>query len=98
MRKLFILGMTSALFLLSGCIISTTPGTKDITADISKPLEFSIRVIPSKVAYSWSLDGSVISGAVKSSYIYNPVSEDNLTHKLTVNAGKDSFTWTLRPL
>ncbi len=98
MRKpLHIIAILTGL-IFSGCIINATPRGKDIITDMSKPIEFSIKVFPSKVAYSWTLDGSSIAGANTDSFTYNPVPEDNAEHKLTVTAGMDTYSWTIKPL
>lgn len=77
--------------ILSGCIISKTPSTKDVSMNVGEQKTFSIKVFPSRATYVWSLDDETLSNTA-SSYAYTALAGE---HTLTVKAGKDTFTWNV---
>jgi hypothetical protein len=81
--------------MLSGCILSKTPNTNDVTMNLGEEKTFSVNVFP-PATYAWTLDGSPLSTTGKSIVISSDVAGN---HILTVKAkhilGTDTQTWNL---
>ena len=78
--------------MLSGCILSKTPTTNDVSMTLGEQVTFSIKVFPSASIYTWTLDDAALPDTGKS-YVYTM---DGSEHTLTVNAKnlfKDTQTW-----
>jgi hypothetical protein len=86
-----LIGILTAI--LSGCIISKTPTTNEVTMPLDHHRTFSVKVFPSDAAYSWTLDGSPLANT-ESSYEYTAQGGE---HALCVKAshiyGTDTQTW-----
>jgi eukaryotic-like serine/threonine-protein kinase len=81
--------------ILSGCILSKTPNTNNVTMNLGEQKTFSVNVFPSKATYSWTLNGLPISNTGKS-YVYTALGGN---HTLIVKAkhalGTDTQTWNI---
>jgi len=79
--------------MLSGCIVSKTPNTNDVTIPVGEQVTFSVVVFPPTATFAWTLDGESLSNA-ESSYLYTAQGGE---HFLTVRAmhilGTDTQTW-----
>ena len=54
---------------LSGCILSKTPNTRNVTMNLGEQKTFSVNVLPSGGDFIWSLDGVPLLNSTKS-YVY----------------------------
>jgi outer membrane protein assembly factor BamB len=85
--------MLSLIALLSGCIVSKTPNTNDITMTVGEQLTFSVVVFPPTATYAWTLDETPLSNT-GSSYTYTAQGGG---HFLIVRAkhifGTDTQAW-----
>ena len=81
--------------LFSGCLLSKTPSTNDITINLGDKMTFSVNIFPSNSTYTWTLDGTAFSNTGKT-YVYTAEAGK---HTLTVKAkhicGKDIQTWNV---
>jgi hypothetical protein len=81
--------------LMSGCILSKTPSTNNITMYVGEQKVFSVIVLPTSKNYTWTLDGVTLSNTERS-YSYNA---EIGTHTLTVKAkqsyGTDTQIWII---
>jgi hypothetical protein len=81
--------------LTSGCILSKTPNTNNVTMGLGEQKTLSVNVFPSSATYSWTLDETPISNTTNS-YTYTALAG---THTLTVKAkqsyGTDTQTWII---
>ena len=81
--------------LFSGCLLSKTPSTNDITMNLGDKMTFSVNIFPSNSTYTWTLDGAAFSNTGKT-YVYTAEAGK---HTLTVKAkhicGKDIQTWNV---
>ncbi len=95
MRRSVILIICIFTVFLSGCILSKTPNTNNVTIKLGVQKTFSVKVFPSNAAYAWTLDGVPIANADKS-YVYTAEAGN---HILTVKAkhicGTDTVTWNI---
>lgn len=96
MRKfimILLLAMLTAI--LSGCIISKTPSTNEVSMAFGDQMTFSIKVFPASAIYTWTLDSTTLSNT-GSSYPYTALAGN---HTLTVTAkhrlGTDTYTWKI---
>ena len=94
MRKaltFFILITVAAL--LSGCIVSKTPNTNDITIPVGEQVTFNVVVFPPTATFAWTLDGAPLSNT-GNSYVYTAQEGG---HFLIVRAthvfGTDTQAW-----
>ena len=82
--------------ILSGCILSKSPTTDDVTMNLGDPMTFSVNVFPNSATYTWTLDSLPLSNTEKS-YVYTAEAGD---HTLVVKAkhflGTDTQTWTIK--
>jgi formylglycine-generating enzyme required for sulfatase activity len=80
---------------MSGCIVSKTPNTNDVTIPLGEQVTFSVKVFPSTGDLAWTLDGTHLSNT-GNSYVYTAQCGQ---HALTVYAthilGKDTQTWNI---
>lgn len=87
----FLIALLTAM--LSGCIISKTPATEELSMALGDQMTFCVQVLPSQATYTWTLDGTTLSNT-GSSYVYTAQAGD---HTITVKAkhslGTDTFTW-----
>jgi len=96
MKKSVVL-LVFAMFttILSGCILSKTPSTNDVTMNLGEEKTFSVNVFPSGGTYSWTMDNTPISNSGKS-YTYNALAGG---HTLIVRAthilGTDTQAWNI---
>jgi outer membrane protein assembly factor BamB len=94
-RLLSILIVLIVTAMLSGCILSKTPKTNNVTMNIGEQKSFSINVFPSKATYTWTLDGSPLSNTTKS-YTYTALAGEHfLVVRATQAFGTDTQTWNV---
>jgi formylglycine-generating enzyme required for sulfatase activity len=81
--------------ILSGCILSKTPSTNNVTMNLGEQKTFSVNVYPSNATYTWTLNGLPLSNTGKS-YLYTALGGN---HTLVVKAkqalGTDTQTWNI---
>jgi len=92
-RSLLLLVVFLVLSLLSGCILSKTPNTNEVTIPCGEQMTFSVKVFPSNATYSWNLDGTLLPN-IGNEYVYTAHGGD---HFLIVRAshffGTSTQTW-----
>jgi len=92
-RSLSVVIMLSVVAMLSGCIVTKTPNTNDVTIPFGAQVTFSVLVFPPTAAFAWTLDGAPLSNAERS-YVYTAQGGE---HFLTVKARHilctDTQTW-----
>ena len=95
-RWVCLLSVVLVLSVLSGCFISKTPKTNDVTMNLGEQMTFSVKVFPSSETYTWTLDEVSLSNTGKS-YTYTA---ELGKHVLTVEAkhifGIDKNTWNIQ--
>jgi alpha-tubulin suppressor-like RCC1 family protein len=94
MRKLVVFLVFAILTaMLSGCILSKTPGTNDFTMTLGEQKTFSLEVFPTPSSYVWTLDGAPVSNSGKS-YKYTAQAGGHLLIVLATHAlGTDTHAW-----
>ena len=97
MKKTALLLLVAMLtVILSGCIISKTPSTNEVTMTLGEQMTFSLNVVPTGGTFAWTLDNTTLS-TTGSSYSYTAEAGD---HVLTVTAkhlfGTDTYTWNIK--
>jgi hypothetical protein len=97
-RSVSFLAVVLFVSVLSGCLLSKTPSTNDVTMTFGEEKTFSVNIFPSKSTYTWTLDGDPQSNTGKS-YVYTCLGGN---HTLTVKAkhicGTDTVTWNIKNL
>ena len=92
-RSLSIVIMLSLVALLSGCIVTKTPNTNDVTIPAGAQVTFSVLVFPPTATFAWTLDGAPLSNT-GNSYVYTAQGGG---HFLIVRAthvfGTDTQAW-----
>ena len=89
---LFIAMLTA---ILSGCILSKTPNTNDVTMTINEQKTFSVNVFPPGGTFAWTLDEAPLTN-LGNSYVYTAQAGDHiLTVKATHFLGTDTQTWNI---
>jgi hypothetical protein len=84
-----------AVFLLSGCIISITPGNKS-TVSINAGDSQDFTVNSSSATIAWTMDDALIPSATGTTYTYSPDEAEVGDHVLVVSDGTgDSRTWNI---
>jgi hypothetical protein len=79
--------------IISGCIVSKTPNTNDVTIPVGAQVTFSVVVFPPTTTFAWTLDGTPLSNT-GSSYVYTAQGGEHfLTVKATHILGTDTQTW-----
>jgi hypothetical protein len=92
-RSLSVVIMLSVVALLSGCIVSKTPATNDVTIPMGTQMTFSVVVFPTTATYAWTLDEAPLSNT-GNSYVYTAQGgKHDLTLKATHIFGTDTQTW-----
>lgn len=80
---------------LSGCIISKSPNSNNVSMNVGEQKTFSLNVFPSNATYTWFLNENILSNTTKS-YLYTAT--DGI-HTLRVEAkhgsSTDKWTWTI---
>ena len=90
---LFIAMLTA---ILSGCILSKTPNTNDVTMTINEQKTFSVNVFPPGGTFAWTLDEAPLTN-LGNSYVYTAQAGDHiLTVKATQSLGTDTQTWNIQ--
>ncbi len=94
-RSIFLLSIIFIVSILSGCIISKTPDSNDVTMTLNEQVTFSIKVFPSNATYSWTLDGTALTNTDKS-YVYTAeAGYHTLIVKAAHKLGTDTITWNI---
>jgi hypothetical protein len=94
-RSLSILIVLIATSLFSGCLLSKTPSTNDVSMNIGEQKTFSIKVFPSNSTYTWTLDGAALSNTDKT-YVYTvEAGKHTLKVKAKHICGTDIQTWNV---
>jgi hypothetical protein len=91
-KSVFLLFVGILTAMLSGCILSKTPKTNEVSLSFNEQMTFSINVFPSASTYTWTLDEVPQSNTGKS-YDYTM---DGSEHTLMVrakNSFNDTQTW-----
>ena len=92
-RSVCLFSIIIVTFILSGCIISKTPTTNEVTMPFGEQLTFSVKVFPTGTTYAWTLDGSPLANN-GSSYEYTAQGgEHDLSVKASHILGTDTQTW-----
>jgi formylglycine-generating enzyme required for sulfatase activity len=92
-RSLLIFSSLIIISLLSGCILSKTPKTKNVNIPLGKPMTFSVKIFPFNATYAWTLNGTPLSNS-GNSYVYIAEKGDYLlTVKAKHTCGTDTQTW-----
>jgi formylglycine-generating enzyme required for sulfatase activity len=82
--------------MVSGCILSKTPKTNDVSMDYGDHMTFSVTVFP-PATYTWTLDGEPLSNT-GSSYDYTAQAGDYILEvKAKHFLGTDVQTWNIQP-
>jgi hypothetical protein len=80
---------------ISGCILSKSPNTDNVTMNLGEQKTFSLSVFPPTISYAWTLDGLSVSTSKK---LYNYTAQAG-KHTLIVKAkhilGRDTQTWSI---
>jgi len=79
--------------ILSGCIVTKTPNTNDVTIPLGAQVTFSVVVFPPTATFAWTLDGASLSNAGRSCVYTAQGGEHVLTVKATHILGKDTQTY-----
>ena len=81
--------------MLSGCILSKTPSTNDVTMTSGDQMTFSVNIFPPGGTYAWTLDNAPLTNP-GNSYLYTATAGN---HTLVVKAkqifGTDIQTWNI---
>ncbi len=89
MKKGLLFIISLFLLILSGCILSKTPNTNNVTMKVGEQKTFSVNVFPPGSSYEWTLDGSPVL-APGNSYTYTALARGHslvvrVTHLLGMN-------------
>jgi hypothetical protein len=88
--------MLAVTSLLSGCVVTKTPNTNEVTIPTGEQVKFSVVVFPPTATFAWTLDGKPLPNT-GSSYVYTAQGGE---HFLTVRAmyilGTDTQTWHIQ--
>jgi formylglycine-generating enzyme required for sulfatase activity len=94
-KSVIFLFIAILLSMLSGCILSKTPSTNEVSMPSDDQMTFRVNVFPSNATYTWTLDGEPLSNS-GSCYDYTAQSGN---HILEVKAehfqGMDVQTWNI---
>ena len=95
-KSLIVLFVAILTAILSGCILSKTPNTNDVSMNLGVQKTFSVNVFPSNATYTWTLDGESLPNTEKS-YVYTSHAGDHtLVVKATHILGTDTQTWNIQ--
>jgi len=94
-KRIVLLALIMLAVASSGCILSKTPSTNDVSMTLGEQMTFSVNVFPSNATYAWTLDEVTISNTDKS-YVYTAEAGK---HTLVVKAKHilvtDTQTWNI---
>ncbi len=96
MKKFVVfLFITMLTAMLSGCVISKTPNTNDVSLPSGEQMTFSVTVLPIPATYAWTLDGAPLTGTEKS-YEYIAMGGEHILEVQATHAlGTDTQTWNI---
>ena len=79
--------------LLSGCIVTKTPNTNDVTMTVGEQMTFSVLIFPPTTTFAWTLDGTPLSNT-GNSYVYTAQGGGHfLIVRATHILGTDTQAW-----